>query len=243
MESALVQAGYVESFAALDRLIYGSSGAELLQSGLAGRAAYYDAAGKTYNLSGGIIDSGGHRTSEVYAWTRRPGSIVVPAKGAKGRKTQPVTVGKIDTWPGTNKPIPGGLQLYHIDTHYHKDALSGKLAVEPGDPGSFWLHSGYTAGQLAELARDPAVKLPGNLDTYARHMCVEYRNEKGLWEQPEGKRQDLWDCEVNGLALAMYLGIQYRKSTGQPTAAPVQPMQSQSPAAGRATPGWFQNRR
>lgn len=191
MQSALVRHGYVESFDALDTLIYHS--------------AYRDAEGGEHRIMAGIIDSAGHRTAEVYDWCRRAGSIVIPAKGASGRKTQPVTVSKIDHYPGTSKAIPGGLRLYHIDTHFHKDALAARLAIEPGDPGCFWLHSGYTELQQLERQSNPTLPLPGNLDDYARQLCAEYRDERGQWQCPPGKANHLWDCESNGLALALYL--------------------------------------
>jgi len=143
----------------------------------------------------------------------------------------PVTVGKLDHFPGTNKPIPGGLRLYHIDTHYHKDELARKLDITPGDPGCFWLHSGYTAGQLAELQRQPSVPLPNGLTEYAKQMCVESRDEKGLWQNLEKKANHLFDCESNGLALVMYLGFAQRvcEADNHPvvtaTAEPVEPVE------------------
>lgn len=232
LQSALVQAGYVESFDALDTLIYQST--------------YADAEGREHHIQAGIIDSAGHRTSDVYDWCRRPGSRVLAAKGAQGRKTQPVTVSKIDHYPGTNKAIPGGLRLYHIDTHFHKDALAQKLSIEPGDPGCFWLHSGFSAGQLTEMQRDPTLRPPHGLESYAKQMCAEYRDEQGWWQCASGKANHLWDCESNGMALVMYLGWQNRVSD-RPDAKPVarqglQPKTPDADAPGRGLPSWFFNR-
>ncbi len=201
MQSALVRCGFIEDFAGLDRLIYDST--------------WPDAAGNQHRIMAGIIDSAGHRTAEVYEWCRRPGSIVLASKGAQRRKSVPVTVGKIDHYPGTSKAIPGGLRLYHLDTHFHKDELARKLDIHPGDPGCFWLHSGHTAGQLADLARFPAdEKPPHNLKEYARQMCSEHRDERGLWQHDGKKPNHLWDCESGGLALALYLGFQHRQKPG-----------------------------
>lgn len=205
MQSALVQCGFVQTFGGLDQLIYDNK--------------YFDSEGRGHRIGAGIIDSAGHKTSEVYDWCRRPGSVVITARGASGRKTVPVTTSRIDNYPGTNKPIPGGLRLYHIDTHFAKDALAGKLAIVPGDPGSFWLHSGYSDIQLAELQRSPGIRMPNGLEQYARQMCAEFRDERGLWQNPTKKANHLWDCESNGMALVLYLKIQSFTATGQASSA------------------------
>jgi len=230
LKSWLVKAGYVPSaraddFAALDALL---------------AAEYPDVNGEPHRIMAGIIDSAGHRTSEVYAWCRRSG--VLPAKGAQGRKTQPVTVNRLDRFPGNNRPIPGGLNLYHIDTHFHKDQLANKLQIDPTDPGALVLHSGYTLDQLAALARDPGVKQAHNLEEYARQMCVEYRDERGLWQCPDKKANHLWDCESNGLALVMYLGWQHKASDKKkPAVNGLRPKDTPSTTT-RELPVWFLNR-
>jgi phage terminase large subunit GpA-like protein len=219
LQSALVKAGFVENFAALDTLIYESD--------------YLDADRRKHRIGAGIIDSAGHRTAEVYDWCRRPGSIVIAAKGAPGRKTQPVTVSKIDHYPGSGKAIPGGLRLYHIDTHFHKDELARRLAIEPSDPGCFWLHSGYTASQLSDRWRNLDSKFPHNLEGYAKQMCAEYRDERGIWQCPPGKANHLWDCESNGLALVLYLGLQHRRKKGESTNPETHPDAQMKPIKSR----------
>ncbi|MGE4544205.1 MAG: terminase gpA endonuclease subunit [Pedobacter sp.] len=231
LKSWLVKAGYVPSanaadFAALDDLI---------------AAEYPDTNGEPHRIMAGIIDSAGHRTSEVYAWCRRTG--IIPAKGAQGRKTQPVTVSRIDRFPGDNKPIPGGLNLYHIDTHFHKDQLANKLQIDPSDPGALVLHSGYSLDQLTALHRDPNGKQAHNLEEYARQMCVEYRDERGLWQCPDGKANHLWDCENNGLALVMYLGWQHKGSVKKkPATNGLKPKDTAPAATSRDLPAWYRNR-
>jgi len=228
MQSALVRHGYVESFDGLDTIIYHST--------------HRDSEGGEHRIMAGIIDSAGHRTAEVYDWCRRAGSVVIPARGASGRKTQPMTVSKIDHYPGTSKAIPGGLRLYHIDTHFHKDALAARLAIEPGDPGCFWLHSGYTELQQLERQSNPTLPLPGNLDDYARQLCAEYRDERGQWQCPPGKANHLWDCESNGLALALYLQFPARtpKDREKKGMTPSPPTTTQT---NNSRPSWFNSRR
>lgn len=203
LSSRLVKAGFVDTLSALEQILF---------------AEYKDAAGGIYRIHYGGIDTQGHRTAEIYAWCKKTG--VMAMSGAPGRKAQPVTVSNLQFFPGSNKPIPGGLQLYHFDTHFHKDALSLKLQIEPSDPGAFLLHSGFTADQLRIKEQNPAEKMPHNLMYYAQHCCAEGRDERGLWVNPTKRANHLFDCEVMGLALAMYLGFQYSKKPDQSQAPP-----------------------
>lgn len=228
LKSWLVKAGYVPSnrsddFSALDHLIFDSE--------------YRDGAGKSYRISYGIIDSQGHRTSEVYAWCKRTG--IFAARGAQGRKTKPVSVSNQDFFPGKNKPIPGGLQLYTLDTHFHKDTLNHRLQIDPSDPGAWVLHSGYSAIQHLLMEKNPGIKLANGLGDYAKQMCVEYRDDKGLWQCPEGKANHLWDCEQMAIALALYLGFQNMVRDEETHEPPPPP----APSAGSGRPSWFHNRR
>lgn len=230
--SWLVKAGYVPSanfadFSGLDRLIFDSE--------------YRDALGRTYQISYGIIDAMGHRTSEVYAWCKRSGFFA--SQGASKRKSIPVTVNKQEVFPGTNKQIPGGLNLYSLDTHYHKDMLVNKLSTDPTDPGAWVLHSGVHTLQLGSLALDPSLKLPHALEVYAKHFCAEYRDEKGLWQCPEGKANHLFDCEQMAIALANYLGFANMISDKHPSApSPAHKEETQHHSPDASRPGWFHSR-
>lgn len=187
LDSVLIRYGTALSFAALEDIIYNSR--------------YVDVGGNTYTIAGGMIDSGGgkedgaevSRTWEVYDWTRKQ-SIIVPTKGAQ-RQAGPWRVSNIDFFPGSKKPIPGGLKLYHVHTTFYKDELSRRLQIAPTDPGAWRLH--------ATVAED-----------YARHMCGEYKDERGTWQAGKG-RHDLWDCEVLQLAIADVLGVKFWKRPGQ----------------------------
>jgi len=166
-------------------------------------------------------------------------SGVFAARGAQGRKAQLVTVSKQDFLPGTNKAIPGGLLLYNLDTHAHKDHLANKLQIDPTDPGAWVLHSGYSTIQHLLMQKSPEIRMANGLEEYARQMCVEYRDDKGLWQCPDGKANHLWDCEYMGLALALYLGFQNMVRSEAP-AATTTPSKQGPAASGR--PSWFHNR-
>ena len=184
----LLKAGFVETLSGLEAIM---------------ASDWHALNGTAYRISLGIIDSQGHRTAEVYEWCKQTG--VLAAAGASGRKSRPVTRSVQDTYPGTNRPIPGGLELYSLDTHFFKDALARKLQVEPTDPGAWLLHCGHDVDHLALMEQNPKIQYPHNLDAYARHLCAEGRDERGLWQNPTRKANHLFDCEVYGLALIYYL--------------------------------------
>ena len=92
-------------------------------------------------------------------------------------------------YPGSRKPIPGGIKLVRFDTNYFKNQLAGILEIAPGDPGCWHYHSQVT-------------------QDWARQMTVEGLNEKGIWENPHNRPNHAWDCatllllahEVRGVA-------------------------------------------
>lgn len=183
LESWQIREGFVDSFDALQKISFDDE--------------YSDASGKSYRIMFGVIDSGGtatdygaSRTAEVYDFCRRV-KFMVPIKGQQ-RKNQPFGFTKIDTYPGTTKLIPGGLKLYSVHVTYFKNTLARKLEIAPTDPGAWHLHSETT-------------------EQYAKQMCTEFQNDKGLWECPRGRQNHFWDCGVYNLAAAEILGIRFWK--------------------------------
>jgi phage terminase large subunit GpA-like protein len=138
-----------------------------------------------------VIDTGGHRASEVYDFARRYPSRVAAYKGASGRKASPYTKTIIDRYPGTNVAIPGGVALYICDTHHYKDQLAAKLRIKPGDPGEYRFHQ--------EMKQD-----------FALQMCTEYVDDKRLWQCPKGKANHFWDCSVMELIASDLLQLKYQ---------------------------------
>jgi len=161
-----------------------------------------DAEQREYRIQSALIDSGGtrkagmppkhSRTKEVYEFCKA-NPMFIPVKGT-GRKDTPVKYTTLDRWPGTSKPIPGGLILVTLDVHYFKDELARRIAINPEDPGAFVLYSGYTQGQL-EQQQKGSLLLANDLEDYAKHLCAEYRNELGIWEHDKSAgRNDYADC-------------------------------------------------
>ena len=180
-ESWQIREGYTDSFPALDRLLWEDE--------------YFDSSGKKYLIQITLIDAMGHRTAEVYDWCRMRAGRVFPLQGVE-RMNQPHAFSKIDCYPGTSKPIPGGLQLLRVNTNYYKDLLSSKLEINPADPGAWHYHSETTID-------------------WALMMLSEFVNEKGLWECKSGHANHAWDISGYQLAAADLIGLKYRSKQTQ----------------------------
>ncbi|HEA67040.1 MAG TPA: terminase, partial [Desulfobacterales bacterium] len=174
LESWQVRERYVTTFDALEKVFF--------------QDEYLDIDGKKYVVRMVGIDAmgsakGGYTTSQVYDWARRNQGRVIPIKGEQRRDmTQAQAWSRIDSYPGTNKPIPGGMQLLRVNTKYYKDVLANKLGIDKADPGAWHMHS--------ECEID-----------WARQMTVEYVDKEGLWQCPPGKPNHAWDVSVYQLAL------------------------------------------
>lgn len=175
-ETWKVREGEVQSFEALEQILWGDS--------------YRDAHGNAYIVQLALIDAMGNRTKEVYDWARKHPGKVYAIQGVH-RMNKPTEFSNIDHYPGTKKPIPGGLKLLRALVDFFKNDLAAKLAVAPDDPGAFHLHAETT-------------------DDYARQMTAEYFDDKDqCWKCPEKKANHFWDCEVYGLVAAYVLGVKH----------------------------------
>lgn len=136
MESWEVRSGFVESFDALDEVLW---------------IPYADAHGVRHYVELAVIDSQGHRTREVYEWSIRHRGKVIPLKGEQSMKEPYKFSDKVEFWPGTNQRIPGGLRLLLVNTKYYKDALHTKLQIPGCDPGAWHYNSAYTEAQARQM--------------------------------------------------------------------------------------------
>ena len=174
-ESWTLKNGYVDSWEALRLLFY--------------ETEFQDVAGNTYVINLRGMDSGGgeseqwadlSRTAEAYLFAcKNPGMLLF--KGQK-RMSKPFTVTDLDRLPGTNKPLPGSIKLYNLNSRHFKDRLAAKLMVDPTDPGAWHLHKDT------------------DLD-FARQMCAEGKDDAGFWTCPKGKANHYWDCSYMEMAL------------------------------------------
>jgi phage terminase large subunit GpA-like protein len=165
---------------------------------------------KQFRITAGLIDSGGHRTAEVYDFCRKYSGLRLRASKGEQTMRRPWEISKIDKMPNGN-PMPGGVKLVRINTTYYKDFLAGKLSLNFDEPGAFILHA--------------------NPDTdYLEHMCAEYRNSKGIWICPSSRRNESFDCEVLNLATAEMLGLKFATTEDKKPDAPPTPPTQKPPA-------------
>lgn len=151
---------------------------------------YLDIDGQPYHLRLAVQDAMGHRTAEVYDFARQHPGRLVPSQGHQTKST-PFSWGKIDVYPGGNRPIPGGLQLLHLNTTYFKNQLASRFKVEPSDPGSLRFHAGVT-------------------EEYARQLCAEAPDEKGVWGLVSaGRPNHHLDSLLGVMAAAEVLGAKF----------------------------------
>lgn len=175
MTSWLVRYGYVDNWEALINVIF--------------RSDYCDDTGETYSVRLAFIDSGGHRTGEVYTYCRKHAPFLCPIKGHENLDGRRFKVARIDAYPD-GKPIPGGLKLYHLDVNYLKDVIDGKLSLKPTEPGAFVLN--------ADANED-----------YARQLLSEVRDDRGRWVVANKHTPNHYlDAEVYALAAAIIMGIE-----------------------------------
>lgn len=174
-DSWQVRSGFVKTFEALNQVSYDD--------------VYQDVDGNRYIVNLGVIDSGGHRTKDVYDFCLTNRGMWIPIKGER-KMAQPFKYTNIEFWPGTNKAIPGGIQLLRVNVTYFKNALASLLDINPVDPGAYHMNS----------------EMP---DDWAKQMTTEYVDESGFWECPDGIPNHAWDVSVYGLAGFDVLGAKY----------------------------------
>ncbi len=164
-ESWGVSLGFVDSFEALRRVLFDHE--------------YRDVDGLKYVVRLAVQDSQGHKTTEVYDFVRMRQGRMWAAQGVDTRRmSTPLSWSNIEFYPGTKKPIPGGIRLLRHDANHWKQRISDKLNINPEDPGAFHLEAEAT-------------------EEYARHLCAEHLDpDKQIWVCPAGRPNHYWDCEV-----------------------------------------------
>ena len=211
LESWGVREGYVETFGALERILWEDE--------------YLDVDGKPYHVQLVVQDAMGHRTSDVYDFARMHRGHLLPFQGVQ-TMAAPYGITDVEFYPGTKKPIPGGIKLLRGHVTYFKNTLSNKLNIAPSDPGSWHLNS--------ETSFE-----------WARQMCAEFVNEKGFWEAKSGAANHGWDCSVENLVAAELLGVRHWKKGLKRSATRTTDKKAQAQNGrrrGYQRPAWMNNR-
>jgi len=146
------------------------------------------------------IDTG-HRTAEVYDFCRlRPWTMAVKGRGAR-QITAPFSAGFIDKFPGTNRPIAGGLTLYSLNVDIYKGKIHHLLKHGYGEPGYWHLHRETSTEYRKQFAAEHQVqrRMPNGGIKYEWRLVTN------------GAANHFLDCEVYSVAAADKLGIKFRK--------------------------------
>lgn len=143
----------------------------------------------------GMDTGGGKRADEDITMTARAYAIIRKASdgkrlvGTKGRSTNSaakMTLSQVDKMPGKQgKIIPGGLNIWMVNTDAFKDAASYYLGLEVGSLGAIQFHR--------DVQRD-----------LVEHLSAEEKrkNRRGQWEWVQtGTHNHLLDCLVGALAM------------------------------------------
>lgn len=183
-ESWCIREGFTETFEQLEKILF--------------QDEYLDAEGNRYVVAMAIQDAMGHRTAEVYDFCRKNRNRVFPSKGFE-EITQPYRWAQQEYYPGSKRPIPGGLKRLDVNTKFFKDELSRLLEIQPADPGAWHYHSEFP-------------------DAHAAQLCAEYIDDRGKWACPDNKANHLWDCAVLNLCAHDVLGVRYLSAKGHDSA-------------------------
>jgi phage terminase large subunit GpA-like protein len=141
---------------------------------------YRDMDGNEYPVQLIFIDTGGHRTGEVYDWCRTHYPRVM---GLRGHDRMP----KAWRWnkPGEKHRKKGrDIPLIGLNVNHYKDMLANRLMIPPQNPGAWHLHKETTV-------------------EWAKQMCAETRDpDTGLWVPSETRANHAWDIATYFVAMA-----------------------------------------
>ena len=153
-----------------------------------------DFGGRRINLM--YVDSGGHRTQEVYTYCRQRSPLVMAIKGAVGTG-KPVLAGppsKQDVdWNGTK--ITNGVLLQNIGTDTVKTTIYGRLKLIEKGPGYYHFPINASDEYYQQLTAEKKIN---EVDKKG------YPVQKWIKIRP---RNEVLDCEVYAYAAATKLGV------------------------------------
>jgi len=142
--------------------------------------------GRPFTVDAACIDSGGHRTQEVYRFAKdRLGRHVWAVKGASEQAGKRAPV-----WP-TVKPSTKKKAQYRptiVGTNAAKDTIRSRLGLDKPGAGYMHVHQSRDIGWYEQmLAPKLMLKIKGG-----RRFTT--------WETPKGKADEASDCRVYGYA-------------------------------------------
>jgi phage terminase large subunit GpA-like protein len=140
------------------------------------------------------IDTGGNKsgpnftdkeksmTAEIYDWLRKQPrtGVLAGIKGASHQQSKGVKLTTIDSFPHSNKPIPGGLELRLIDTNIFKAWFHWRLTRTEKETQRFLMDADTDNDFVRELLAEEQKKIHGRMQWIrirrANHFldCIVY---------------------------------------------------------------------
>jgi len=177
------------------------------------RTPIHQVSGQPVRILCCMVDSGGHHTQAVYAYTRAHQHMQVFAvKGAsvRGKAIVGTPSDQDVNWRGAK--IKRGVKLWPIGTDTAKAEIYGRLRHSEPGAGYVWLSKHLPAEVFEQLTSERLV---------TRYVKGHPKLE---WVKPPGKRNEALDCAVYALAGAHWAGIdRWREGDWAKWQARVQP--------------------
>ena len=168
------------------------------------RTVFFDDDGREYRVLYSFIDSGGHRTREIYDFVGMHKGSIWAIQG-KGNISRSYSVADVEHYPASSEILKTGIKLILLEVNVYKGMLHRSINKQRE---SYFQEGGvfYTHKQIK--------------DNYIKQMIVEFIEEK-KWVCPQGLANHYWDCEVYCLACADFVKINYQ--TLDKTVTPYRP--------------------
>jgi len=152
------------------------------------RRTFQTVDGRTLRVAAFGIDAGGHHGAQVFAFTRARRKRRVFATFGRN--------GNLPLWPSQARKTKKGEVFWPIGVDTGKDAVYGKLKIEPPEDGSrrpglvhFPAADGFGPDYFEQLTSERRIT--------RRRMGRAY----AVWDLPEGKRNEALDTFVGALAV------------------------------------------
>jgi len=140
----------------------------------------------------------GHRTSEAYEFVREWFGLVKAIKGHDTLRGIPYKTNNIDKFPD-GRVMPGGLQLYHLDTAYFKDKIYRMVHNTSGGLAGGWhLHKDPSEDYLNQFCGEAKVTVE---DKKTKRVHEEWRKVSS------SAKNNFFDTEVYATAAAEILRV------------------------------------
>lgn len=153
-------------------------------------------------IAAAAIDSGGHFTSEVYAYCRdRRQHGVFAIKGQSQRGKAPIgKPSKVDfNWKG--RTIKGAAEVYPVGSDTIKSTIYARLKLNAPGPGYLHFHGELSADFFEQLTAEKQVT------RYVKGFPVRE------WVKKSGARNEALDCAVYAYAALHWLYSRYNRRT------------------------------